>query len=173
PPAQVTMGGETSRLVVADFNRDRKADIATTLWVGGGQVAVTLGNGDGTFKPPSTYPAGVSPGEKAAGDLNHDRYPDLVVVNFDAQTIQVLLNDGSWTAPVPRIGLTGDSGAARPETSSISRPNETPRTNTIFDEGIAQSNAAGTPFLPAHRAPTPDTWINAALTVIFVEDSMP
>jgi len=101
PPAEVTIGGETDRLAIADFNRDRKPDIATTVWIGGGQVAVTLGNGDGTFKPPSTYAAGPSPGNKAAGELNHDRYPDLVVVNLEHETIQVLLNDGNWTAPVP------------------------------------------------------------------------
>jgi hypothetical protein len=101
PPAPVSMGGETAWLAIADFNRDRKPDIAATLWGGGGQFAVALGNGDGTFEPPTTYSTGLFAENKAAGDLNHDRYPDLVLVNSSHQTIHVLLNDGNWTAPIP------------------------------------------------------------------------
>src|SRR5262249_29943665 len=57
----------------------------------------------GTFKPPSTY-AATQGDAQVAGDLNHDRYPDLVQVNHGAGTIAVLLNDGSWTEPVPPPG---------------------------------------------------------------------
>src|SRR5262249_51318759 len=135
-------------------------------------LSVILGNGDGTFNLPVKYAAGQVAVVAAAGDLNHDGYPDLVVADSDG-TVSVLLNDGSWMAPLPPIRLTDNADPARLETPPIPRPSEMPRTNTIFDEGITQSNAAGTPFLPARRAPTSAAWIDEALTMIFVEDSMP
>src|SRR5262249_34073137 len=46
PPVGVTMGRGPFLPVVADFNRDRKPDIAAST---GDKVAVALGNGDGTF----------------------------------------------------------------------------------------------------------------------------
>lgn len=105
PGVPYDIGGiEPETPVVADFNRDRKPDIATSN-VTTGNVGVILGKGDGTFKSPSTYPAGSIPVAEAVGDLNHDRYPDLVVANGNSNnTIQVLLNDGNWASPIPPIG---------------------------------------------------------------------
>src|ERR1017187_7486614 len=104
-PGSTGTGGVT----VADFNRDGKLDFATT-----GNLQA-LGNGDGTFQtpvklmanPPTNLFAGI-----AAGDLNGDGWPDLVLPSGPAVTVQIAgdLNGDVW----PDLVLT--SG---PENSTI------------------------------------------------------
>jgi hypothetical protein len=91
-------------IVVADFNGDGKADIATAIsggWFETDQVNVLLGQGDGTFEPPVSYKVGMAPRWIAAGDFNHDGRPDLVAVNSgpsaSGNTASVLLNKGDGT----------------------------------------------------------------------------
>lgn len=46
-------------------------------------IQVYLGNGDGTFKSPSYYPAGFDPNHIVIADVNGDGYPDMIVTNYD------------------------------------------------------------------------------------------
>jgi hypothetical protein len=65
-------------VVLADFNHDGKLDFATS----GNLLA--LGNGDGTFQTPTPFVANPPTGGYsgiAAGDLNSDGWPDLVLTN--------------------------------------------------------------------------------------------
>jgi hypothetical protein len=63
-------------VVVADFNRDGKLDLAVT-------GSILLGNGDGTFQGPVSYvTGGDNPQSLAVGDFNGDGVPDLAVANF-------------------------------------------------------------------------------------------
>ena len=65
-------------------------------------VSILLGNGNGTFQPAVSYPAGKTPISVAVGDFNGDGHLDLVVANSQAPTISVLLGngDGSFRPPV-------------------------------------------------------------------------
>jgi hypothetical protein len=89
-------------VVTADFNRDGKMDIAVASVSDTFQVQVFLGKGDGTFGPPTSYDAGVAAGPMAAADLNHDGNPDLVVLDYESNSVSVLLGngDGTFHAPV-------------------------------------------------------------------------
>ncbi len=89
--------------IVADFNRDRRLDIATTS-CNGSASSVLLGNGNGTFQAPLSYTAGTAAQAIAAGDLNSDRYPELVVTDQASGSALVLLNDADWTSPIPPPG---------------------------------------------------------------------
>ncbi|MGH9143610.1 MAG: FG-GAP repeat domain-containing protein [Vicinamibacterales bacterium] len=83
-------GASTSAAVVADVNRDGKADlvVATASDLGGAEhsnalVAVLLGNGDGTFQTPVVYDSGGNgPSSLAVADLNGDGIPDIAAANF-------------------------------------------------------------------------------------------
>jgi hypothetical protein len=74
-------GGETTQgVAVADFDADGKLDVAVTGYSGfayGGDVAVMLGRGDGTFARPSGTTYLPSADSVAAGDFNRDGKVDL------------------------------------------------------------------------------------------------
>ena len=66
-------------------------------------MAVLLGNGDGTFGSPTSFPAGTHPWSVAVGKLNGDSHLDLVVANVgdgfvdDRGSVSVLLGKGDGT----------------------------------------------------------------------------
>jgi hypothetical protein len=65
-------------------------------------VRVLLGQGDGTFLPAQTFPAGSTPYSVAVGDFNGDAIPDLAVANSNAlfvgtPSVSVLLGKGDGT----------------------------------------------------------------------------
>ena len=131
---------DTYALVTADFNGDGKLDIAavnnaTTP----GQVAILLGNGDGTFQAPVEYSVGTSPTSIAVGDFNQDGIPDLVVTNNGSSSISVLIGNSNGTFK-PAVNYTVGSGpfaVARGNFNADSFPdlavvNETGATVTIL-----------------------------------------
>jgi hypothetical protein len=93
-----------------DFNGDGIPDIAVAGFGGSNgnsfpanSIAVYLGKGDGTFKPPVYYPAGAYPIEVVAGRVRAGTGPeDLVVVDAGAgNNISVLLGNGDGTFQSP------------------------------------------------------------------------
>jgi hypothetical protein len=72
-------------LAVADFTGDGKLDIAAANYTGG--LSIFPGNGDGTLGAMVTFGAGDDNVVLAAGDLNGDGLPDVVL---DAQQINDL-----------------------------------------------------------------------------------
>ena len=87
-------------VVLGDFNRDGKLDIATANYVEG-SVSVLRGRGDGTFSAAEFYSAGPGAIAVAAGDLNGDGWLDVATANAGGNTTSVLINDQSWGAPPP------------------------------------------------------------------------
>jgi len=91
-------------IAAGDFNGDGHLDLAVANFVEKatpGQVSVLMGNGDGTFRPPVQFTAGVVPQAIAVGDINGDGRPDLVVANDGYGNIPgkvgVLLGQGDGT----------------------------------------------------------------------------
>ena len=98
-------------LAVVDVNGDGKLDVLTgipgaTSPGSVGSVGVLLGNGDGTFQSPYTYPSGgYGVSSIAAADLNGDGKQDAVVSNAcesDSETcgqgsISILIGNGDGT----------------------------------------------------------------------------
>lgn len=74
PPAYRPIG----QVAVADFNRDKKADLAITLR-GAKQLAILTGKGDGTFSVERIAPPGLKePIPLKVADFDNDEYPDIV-----------------------------------------------------------------------------------------------
>jgi len=70
-------------------------------------VSVLLGNGNGTFQPQQTFPAGTGPASLAVAVLNGDGQLDLVVGNRNSSTVNVLLGNGDGTFRAPVVLGTG------------------------------------------------------------------
>jgi uncharacterized protein (TIGR03437 family) len=125
-------------LFIADLNGDGKLDIAAYDFV-------ILGNGDGTFQPPQYLFAG-SPGAspQVCTDLNGDRLPDLVYVEYDqlsqtATGLSVLLNNTPGP-PSSVVGYSAATGAALVAPSSIA---------SVYGKNLAHTTAsAAGPTLP-------------------------
>lgn len=85
-----------SAVVVADVNGDGRADVIVAATFEN-QVAVFLGNGDGTFQPGRHYDyySSSGPVSVSAIDLNGDGYPDLVTRNEFSDDVSVFLNTGT------------------------------------------------------------------------------
>jgi len=104
PPVSYPVSDCPSAPAVGDFNGDGNLDLAVALYrqaTGSSNIAVLLGNGDGTFQPPVNYPMPQFPCCVEVRDFNNDGKPDLIA--FEPNSISVLLGNGDGTFQEPAI----------------------------------------------------------------------
>ncbi len=103
--------GRPLALAAADLNRDGRLDLVVA-GAAGTQIAVLLGKGDGTFQPPTLYPAGAHVGSVAIADLNRDGWLDVAASSEGPQAAleaAVLLNRGDGSLASALLLPTGDT----------------------------------------------------------------
>jgi hypothetical protein len=95
PGSPFLVGGAPYPLALGDLNGDGALDIVTPN-LDSRQIAVLLGNGRGGFAPApgSPFPVLPRPYFVALGDLNGDRWLDVVASHDDISLLTVLLGDG-------------------------------------------------------------------------------
>src|SRR5262245_57697805 len=93
----INMPGMAPRgVVVGDFNRDGRDDIAVANY-NGNSVTILLGTGNGTFTMGQTYAVGTSPEMMVKANLNGDAFLDLVTVNNNSNSVSILYGQGDGT----------------------------------------------------------------------------
>jgi hypothetical protein len=97
PPALSDPYGPGS-VVAGDFNKDDHLDLAVNNHQAP-TVSIFLGNGDGTFRPPTDYPCVNNSWTIESADLDHDGNTDLIV--SEGSAIAVLLGRGDGTFGPP------------------------------------------------------------------------
>ncbi|HET6178189.1 MAG TPA: FG-GAP-like repeat-containing protein [Candidatus Sulfotelmatobacter sp.] len=93
-------------IIAADVNGDGKQDLVVVLGHTH-QIAMLLGNGDGSFTMGQEFDTGLSPDAVVAADVNNDGKLDLVTTNFSDSTVSVLLGNGDGTFQAQRTYSTG------------------------------------------------------------------
>ena len=80
----ISLGALLTDLISGDWNGDGHVDLAASRFVDlpyDGSILVLLGNGDGTFRPATEYPAGTFTLDVDSIDLNRDGHPDYLLSN--------------------------------------------------------------------------------------------
>ncbi len=93
---------------VTDIDRDGRPDLIA-LNGGSEDVAVLLGNGDGTFQKPQRFATLAGPVALAIEDMDQDSLPDLVVANHTLQALTILTRTVAWSAVQPSPPLAAKS----------------------------------------------------------------
>ena len=87
---------------IADFNGDTMQDLVVAIALNGSRTAILIGNGDGTFRPPSiiTEPQIRIPQYQAVADYNGDGFQDLAMsLGFGSDGLMEIRNgngDGTF-----------------------------------------------------------------------------
>jgi hypothetical protein len=106
------VGTQPAGLAAVDFNHDGRLDLVVADFGDpsnniGGDIALLLGNGDGTFQAPRKFVAGPGgPISVAVGDFNSDGNPDAVVAQVSTArapaAVSLLLGDGNNSFGEPK-----------------------------------------------------------------------
>ncbi len=95
---QYEYGDTPTSVALSDLNADGKVDLVVT---NGGPmsnaVSIWVGNGDGTFQPPTDYRSGKRPLGVSFADFNNDRLLDLLVINGERDSFSTFLGNGNAT----------------------------------------------------------------------------
>jgi hypothetical protein len=105
-------GVNPQAVAVGDFNSDQKPDLATAN--DGENLSIFLGNGNGTFKDPLSFPTGAPYSSGiAVSDFNGDGKQDLTTTNSligrgrGDRTVSILLGRGDGTFNAPDVYQVG------------------------------------------------------------------
>jgi uncharacterized protein (TIGR03437 family) len=112
--SSATLGGPVA-IATADFNGDGVPDLAVSD-TGSQVLAISLGNGDGTFKQTATYPvpSNCALASLFVGDFTGDQKLDLLGICLVENQVLVFPGHGDGTfrtaisSPLPELAFAGD-----------------------------------------------------------------
>lgn len=168
---QIVGSASSAALAVADFNGDGKLDIATAInGADSNQVAVLLGNGDGTFRAPLLANTNTSPPIIVITDQNDDGIPDLLLADccgLSEASFLIGNGDGTFQAewqfpsgPNPRAIASADfSGSGHLDVAVIGQVQQPDRGTFVimFNPGpqasvVSAANSTGAAIAPGSLA---------------------
>ncbi|HEX8144959.1 MAG TPA: FG-GAP-like repeat-containing protein, partial [Pyrinomonadaceae bacterium] len=106
PGSEILTGYRPESVVMGDFNKDGKADLAVAASASG-SIAVMLGDGAGGFTQPKYFAAHTGTHVLLVGDFNKDGVPDIVATHPYSDVISVLIGDGNGSFAAAMTELSG------------------------------------------------------------------
>jgi FG-GAP-like repeat/RTX calcium-binding nonapeptide repeat (4 copies) len=102
------VGKNPNSVVVGDFNKDGKPDIATSN-NGSNNISILLGTGTGSFGTATNFNIGLSPISLALGDFNSDGNLDIASmwISGEESRVAILLGNGTGGFGTPTSFDTG------------------------------------------------------------------
>ena len=106
-PTNYPVGTNPFHVVVGDFNKDGKPDIATSN-ESSNNISILLGTGTGSFGTATNFNLGFSPGSLELGDFNNDG--NLDIASGKNSRVAILLGNGKGSFGTPTSFDTGEDG---------------------------------------------------------------
>ena len=95
PDSPFAPGGNPRSPAIGNLNADSVPDLVVTDPFTN-NVSILLGDGDGSFGPPTSFATGGIGSRKVAiGNLNADGFADLAITNLNSVNVSILLGDGT------------------------------------------------------------------------------
>jgi hypothetical protein len=91
----VTVGGNTSPLCIADYNGDGNIDILSCNSWPDNNIVIKFNNGNGVYTASKTSSLTDSPSQPCSFDFDNDGDLDLALCNYYPKKVLILLNDGN------------------------------------------------------------------------------
>jgi hypothetical protein len=138
---------------VADFNGDGKFDVVCLGSYYIDSLTVCMGNGDGTFQPPTPYTYSIPPTEIEVADMNNDGHPDLIEGNHFFSTTSVQLNDGSghFGAKVDSPGVLSPTNVEAADFNGDGKADLISTSAAYYSSGVTVQYGNGNGTLQAPR----------------------
>ena len=141
-------------LAAGDFSGDGKLDLVAISGATVDNIAVLIGNGDGTFRSPTFYTVGDYAASVAIADFNGDGKPDFAVSVYVENTIAIFLNNGNgtFTALTP-VAVNVQSGFAAADFNGDGKADLAVSTGIMLGNGDAHSSRS-CPIRTETRSPS-------------------
>ncbi|CAF1601455.1 unnamed protein product [Adineta ricciae] len=95
-------------VIISDFNKDNCSDIAVANYATN-SISVFIGYGNGTFSSQKTFSTGSNSGPTSlvSSDINGDKLLDIIVANYDSNTIGIFYGYGNGSFKLNMTIFTG------------------------------------------------------------------
>lgn len=136
-----SLGNHSQRVQVADLDADGNLDVMTKNAGSAGFFNVTLlaGRGDGTFGEARPYSVTGLPRDLLIADVNQDDVPDVLVLNTNSFTVDVLLGQKSGPLVAVASHPLGGTGDDEPFRFAALDVNGDARVDLVISHGLGAS----------------------------------